>query len=37
MLLGVYATFYLPNWMLVVLVALIVLMPVVAWLGRRTS
>ncbi len=33
----VYATFYLPDWMLLVLVALIVLMPVVAWLGRRSA
>ena len=33
----VYATFYLPDWMLLVLVALIVLMPVVAWLGRRSD
>ncbi|MCC5986322.1 MAG: hypothetical protein JJT95_01480 [Pararhodobacter sp.] len=33
----VYATFYLPNWMLVVLVALIVLMPVLALFGRRSA
>ena len=32
----VYATFYLPDWMLLVLVALIVVMPVVAWIGRRS-
>lgn len=30
-------TFYLHGWMLLVLVALIVRMPVVAWLGRRAD
>jgi hypothetical protein len=31
----VYATFYVPTWTLLALLALIVVMPVLAWFGRR--
>ncbi|OOG22703.1 heme ABC transporter permease [Thioalkalivibrio denitrificans] len=33
----VYATFYVPNWMLLVLVILIIAMPLVALMSRRTA
>jgi hypothetical protein len=33
----VYATFYVPTWMLLVLVILVIAMPLVALMGRRTA